>query len=370
MIFPKEFIEQVKNNTDMVDLAGEYMHLYEMGTGVWGGNCPHPNHNDSTPSFRVIEESNSWFCGGCHSGRKGDDNYGSDSIAFIMWIEDCSFYMAIKKLAERIGLDLPSDANEELYRKQKRLAEAYHKGVSSIKGYLYARGLNDEDISKWKLGYNGKLNFPLIDVYNRIIGFTNRDLNGGHPKYKNSSNSEIFNKSYFLYGIQYMDKGFDEIRLTEGPLDVILANKYGARNVLATLGTSFTESHVKVIESLKKVPVFCFDGDQAGFKSTKKAMDLLASNGIYSKLLILPDGKDLADLSVELKGDIEEYIELNSITYGQYNVQAVINKYEAKMNELTLKLYPEIKEALSSVKHYEEREVLKGRIQKLTGVAF
>ena len=208
--------------------------------------------------------------------------------------------------------------------------------------------------------------FPLFDRYKNVLSFTKRllhdeDING--DKYKNGYNTPIFNKSYYLYGIHNIDEDFNEIRITEGSMDVILAHKYGVKNVVATLGTSFTEGHIEIIKHYNMIPVFCMDGDEAGLKAINRSIQLLADNGIYSKLLILPDDKDLADISLESKDKTEDYINNNSITYGNYLIQKDLSLFNSKFNELKLQYYPKLISTLSKVPSEEEKKILKSFIK-------
>lgn len=208
-----------------------------------------------------------------------------------------------------------------------------------------------------------------MDKYKNIIGFTKRWLvvpEGRNDKYKNSKASKIFNKSFYFYGQHNITEECDEIRITEGTLDVILGTKYGIKNLVATLGTAVTDDHAESIKNMEKIPVFIMDGDEAGIKAAEKAIDKLAKIGVYSKILILPLGKDLCDLSNELHFDIENYVQANSLTYGQYKLQKVVNSFDSKLNELKLKSFKEVKTILEEIPYEPERMIMKQYIlQKL-----
>lgn len=384
-MFPQYFIDNIKKNVKLVNLIGEYTDLQKAGPLVYKGNCPHPNHEDKDPSFRVwlkgykngskVSKFDSWACMVCHYGKKGDqfENKGSDCIAFIQWAENLSWKESVIFLANKYGIPIPTDKNEKLYKEKKNLAYSY---MDNLKGeslnYLINRGLNKEDCFKWGLGFDGtKIVFPLLDRYRNVLGFTRRWVHlpeKCNDKYKNSCNSSIFNKSLYLYGIQNIDESFDEIRITEGPMDVILPDKYGLKNIFSPLGTAFTEGHVEIIKHYKKVPVFCMDGDEAGLKSINRSIEMLAANGIYSKILLLPQGKDLADIALEEKENIENYVTENSITYGNYLIQKELSLYQAKVNELKLKSYPNLIKILNKVPTQEERIILKSFVKSAMDV--
>ncbi len=375
LILSQDFIERVKNATDMLILAKRYSDLKQINNRVWQGKCPHPNHKDDTPSFNVWEKSQSWSCMACHSGKKGSrfKNYGSDCFAFMQWIENMSWYESVTTLAKEAGIELEKEKYEELYNHNKILSVSYNSYMANeIFEYLKTRGLDKSDIENWLIGFNGSsIIFPLFDNHKKILGFSKRNMKkDNNAKYKNTHNNEIFNKGSYLYGIHLLDRDFDEIRITEGCLDVILSNKYGVKNIVCSLGTSFTEKHVDLIKNLKKTPVFCMDGDAPGLKSIERSVELLSQVGVYSKIVILPKDMDMADLSNHLGHSIENYIVENSITYGQMIIQNIINKYDAKNNEIKLKLYPEIKEAMTKVKDEDEKLILASYIENRMGLKF
>lgn len=216
-----------------------------------------------------------------------------------------------------------------------------------------------------------KIIFPLLDRYKNVLGFTKRWLNmplDADDKYKNSPNSAIFNKGMYLYGLHKIDMSFKEIRITEGSMDVILSNKYGAKNVVATLGTAFTENHVELIKHYNLLPVFCMDGDDAGLKSIQKSASLLAEHNIYCKILILPPKKDMADIALELKDKLEDYINKNSITYGNYLIKDELSLYISKVNELKMKSYPNLLKIIQQIPCNNERDVLKAYIKNIMNI--
>lgn len=370
--FPDSFIEELKEKTDLVKLVKEYTQLREVGLGIWQGVCPNPEHNDGTPSFTVWQKHNSWSCYGCHSGKKGvDGNVGSDAIAFLQWIEKLDFRQAVIKLAKWNDIPIPNDKNQKEFKRNDALAFKYKKALHNnvdVLEYLYERGLDDTDIESFGIGYdnyNKRIVFPLYDKYRNIVGFNKRvtkDNEAKEVKYKNSSNSDIFNKSSYLYGIHNLDDSCNEIRITEGSMDVILAHKYGVKNVVATLGTSFTESHAKMIYKLGKTPVLIFDGDDAGRKGLYKALSYFEALGVYCKIIELPMGKDLADMANDMKFDLEKYINRCSVTAGYLQLRNIISEYQSSLYELKLYTTPKIEEVLDFVP-YTEKRVLKSFVK-------
>ena len=376
--FSEDFITTLKDSIPIDDLISRYTHLTFNGS-VLIGNCPRPHEHengvDTKPSFRVLKDSNSWFCGACHSGKKDTKsqrgkNFGSDSIAFMQWYHGYTWPQAVKELAKMYNIPIEEDKNKPLYDNQYRRSKSYTFNLTpAIKTYLYERGCKDSTIQDFMIGYNGKeLMIPLINRQGNHVGFTKRSFDPDEPKYKNSHNSKIFNKSYYLYGIHLVDRDHPEIRITEGAFDVIIPTQYGLKNVVGTLGTSFTESHVDLIRNLGKTPVLCMDGDKAGLKAIHRAAELLAANGVYSKVLILPPGKDLADLANELKEGIEEYITMNAIPYGSYLLQSMLKDYEGQVDALNQRFIGDFKSALSKIKNADEKKIMLDRIRRNTGL--
>lgn len=371
----KAFIDEVKSSVDIVELASQYADLKKVGDGIWQSPCPHPDHEDDTPSFTVWEKSQSWACMGCHSGRKDSKykNYGSDCFAFVQWIEGLSWRNSVMALAEAAGISPEEDPLEPVYKDNYRKASAYHSNILPVaRKYLASRGLDQKDAEKWMIGFDGsRITFPLFDRYKRVLGFTNRIfIEKEGAKYKNSPNSEIFNKSVYFYGIHNLDSEFKEIRITEGSMDVILAEKYGVKNVVATLGTSFTKSHVAIIKNLGLTPVFCMDGDLAGQKSAKKSIDILAEEGVYSKIFTLTDGMDMADFAIANKENTESIIAKEAVTYGQLMVNELVATYEAKMNEVKIQLYPELEKIIKEIPHKGERQVISDYVKERLNIRF
>ena len=206
-MLPQDFIDEVKQSVDMLELAGRYTDLKKIGDGIYGGRCPNPNHRDSDPSFTVFEKDQSWCCYGCHQGNKyrgkthEDTNYGSDCFAFMQWITKgkLNWRQAILKLAEENDILLPDDENNALYKTNFSLAYSY---TINLKGapldYLTNRGLDNLDCQRWMLGFDGvKIVFPLLDRYKRILGFSRRWLvtpDNCRDKYRISKTSDICNK--------------------------------------------------------------------------------------------------------------------------------------------------------------------------------
>lgn len=363
--FPDSFLQELKEKTDLVQLVNQYTKLKKVGLGVWQGVCFQPDHDDGTPSLTVWEKHNSWACYGCHSGKKGvDGNLGSDAIAFMQWAENLEWRPAVIKLAEWNDIPIPTDKNQKELEKNYNLNKKYRKDLyrdEEVLDYLYNRGLDDIDLESWLLGYdnhNKRIVFPLLNKYKDIIGFNKRVVDPnykGGDKYKNSATSTLFNKSNYLYGAHNLDKDFNEIRITEGSMDVILGHKYGLKNIVATLGTAFTEQHARAIAKTGMTPVLIFDGDDAGDSGITKALSYFEALGIYCKILKLPKGMDLADLSLDQKFGIENYIRRNAVTAGYLQIRDIVNDYNSSLYQIRLEYIPRLEEVMKYVPKTEER---------------
>ena len=344
MRFPKSFLTQLKEKVDLYDLISEYTELKKAGPYLYIGHCPHPNHNDSNASFRVYTDVNTWSCFGCHCDKKDKEqgNYGTDCIAFIEWMTNKSFIEAVKYLAERVNLPLPESKHEELLVRNYKLMKKYESDMSEeALEYLNDRGISAAEISQWNIGFDkadNRIVFPLIDSYNNVIGFNRRlitkETKGVSKKYIHSSDSDIFKKANYLYGMNHIDRTYDYIVLTEGVMDCILARKYGLRNVICGLGTSLSQNQIDTISRTGKELIVVYDSDRKGIDTMNKVMPLLADNGIRSKLVILPEDKDLADISIEYKHGIEQYILKNKMTYGYYLIKNAVNEFNKELYEL------------------------------------
>lgn len=397
-MFTKEYLDKLKAAADLREIAGEYTKVAPSGHNLWQARCPHPDHEDSTPSFRIYRtkgEGWTWCCMGCHSGKKNiaEGNYGSDAIAFLQWMSDykgsshrLSWREAVETLAEKTGI-LPEETPETIKLKSNRnLTEAYRKNLLGYpREYLYRRGLTDTEIDFWKIGFSScyekaagkevsRITFPLFDRYGNILGFSKRKLPSDDandaPKYWNSSTGGTFSKRRYFYGLNAVDASFREVRITEGVMDVILARKYGAKNVIATLGTSLTEDHARILKAMETEVCLCMDGDEAGIKAAERAAGILSKEGIFPKILTLSKGMDLADISLRLTESLEGYIRRKAVPYWLKVLQEPLSRYEAGLLELQRELLPGIKEAVKGIKSDEDNILLNSYLKERLGQAW
>lgn len=364
MNFSKEFINKLKDKINLKELVEEYTVLIHGGKNYWYGRCPHPDHNDSSPSFYI--KNNRWHCFAC--------NKGGDCIDFIQWVHpnNLSWQESIIYLANKYNVPIENKYEKE-YKRNRLIANKYKKDIDvKALNYLYSRGLNNEDIKTWDIGYDKNSNrivFPLHDKNDNIVGFNKRiiDNNKKESKYINSKTSNIFKKSHYLYGLNHINKEEKYIIITEGVMDVILATKYNLPNVVCTLGTALTKDHIPIIKSLNKTIVIIYDGDKKGKESIDKAANLLLDNNIYCKTVFLPNDYDLADISLKYRHKLKDYIESEMCTYGYYNAQNIINNYNKELYELKLKYQPQLDQIMKSIPK-QEKNTIKSFIENEIGL--
>ena len=339
MFYSDEILDEVRARNDIVDVIGSYVKLKKSGS-TWFGLCPF--HNEKTPSFSVTPRKQMFYCFGCHKG--------GSVIRFIQEYENYSFQEAVRMLAGRAGIALPEesdpseeqrknrDRKEQLLKIHKLAGTWYYYNLRSEQGrpgmaYLKKRGLTDEIMKQFGLGYAGKYSnslylylkgqgfdddilsdsglmsvdpkkglydrfwnrvmFPIMDVNSRIIGFGGRVMGEGMPKYLNSPESDIFNKRRNLYGLNIARKSREKwLILCEGYMDVISLHQAGFSNAVASLGTSLTQEHAAVLKRYTQNVILSYDSDAAGVNAALRAIPMLRAQGITVKILKLSPYKD------------------------------------------------------------------------------
>lgn len=337
-------ISEVKQHVDIVEVISEYVPLQKAGRNF---RCLCPFHNESHPSFFVFPEQQTWRCFGCGAG--------GDVFSFIIKKEGIDFGSALRLLAQKAGITLGSsepaqakdEEREKLFRINEAAAEYYHQMLLSTKGaelarnYLAKRELTLETVKEHRLGFSpnaweplkqylmargyqekelieagliiqreegnsydrfrNRLIFPIYDMQGRVIGFGARALDDSLPKYVNSPQTPIFDKSGSLYGI---DKAKATVRkenaaiIVEGYMDALTAHQHGWRNVVASMGTSLTEKQVDVLKRLTKNITLALDADAAGEEATLRVAQTLAHSldQVEVKVISMPQGKDPDEL--------------------------------------------------------------------------
>lgn len=380
-----EILDEIKH-IDIRDYLKDKHDVHFVGTNCL---CPHPDHEDHHPSFSVWERNGYyyWCCHACHVGKKnlngevGGKNYGNDIIALIRWLSDynnsdhvLTFQEAVKEACDYAGIYLPSFSSRiplaclKNFKDNKSIAESCHKILLTLKNnegqkYLFQRGLDQEDIDRWMIGYNGKrIVFPLFDRQKNILGFSNRVIdstNLNEAKYKNSKTSDIFEKKKYLYGVHNLNSSLKYVYITEGQMDVIMATKFGLKNVIATLGTAFTEEHVQILKDQYKIEniIFIFDGDLAGEKALARSSAIVRKYGFAANFVELPKNLDLCEFALIAKDKLPEEIRARTLYYFFNELKDISEEYEKTMFQIQSRILIKADELRAKLNNKNEREM-------------
>ena len=343
----------------------------EQHGNYYTARCPHPDHEDAHPSFRIwhnADKSWTWCCMACHNGPKdlmakpGHRNYGTDLIAFVQWMSDytnsphiLTFEEAVLRILEFYKMPMPTAktialTQQELYN--QKMTALYHRFFlledSEPKQYFLKRKFSMQDAETFQIGTDGdRLIFPLFDAQERIKGFITRTVRNEEPKYKHSSARDGFIKSEYLYGIHRLDRSIHTAYITEGVFDVISATRYGIKNVVACLGTSFMESHALLLKEMGiQHLIFIFDGDDAGQKALYNAIKNARKQGLAISLIRLPIQDDLDSFCQKYMFYTAEQLQLLEQTDYEYELRDMARDYKKACNALQDKyLLPILKKA-------------------------
>ncbi len=338
MYYPDELVEEIRTKSDIVDVISGYVKIQKKGSSYFG-LCPF--HNEKSPSFSVSPGKQMYYCFGCGAG--------GNVFTFLMEYENYSFQEAVKALAQRAGVSLPeAEYNEEARKRESRRARLLEVNKEAAKyfyyqlrrekgqaGYQYLRQrqLSDETIHRFGLGfanvtsddltkylkskgYEDKLiqeaglaafdekygmhdkfwnrvMFPIQDINHRVIGFGGRVMGDGKPKYLNSPETMIFDKSRNLYGLNFARTArTNNIILCEGYMDVIAMHQAGFSQAVASLGTAFTEGQANLLRRYAQEIILAYDSDGAGVMAALRAIGILKEAGLTGKVLNLEPYKD------------------------------------------------------------------------------
>lgn len=336
--YSDELIEEVRSRNDIVDVISGYVRLTKKGS-TYFGLCPF--HNEKTGSFSVSPNKQMYYCFGCGAG--------GNVFTFLMQYENFSFPEAMEALAERAGIELPkqemsAQAKKEADKRQilleinKAAGKYYYMLLRSEHGkqayeYFKKRELSDATMQKFGLGYSDKYSddlyrylrklgyddailkesglvsidevrgghdkfwnramFPIMDVHNKVIGFGGRVMGDGEPKYLNSPETKVFDKSRNLYALNFARQTKKpQMLLCEGYMDVIALHQAGFDNAVASLGTAFTSGHASLLKRYTKEVYLTFDSDGAGIKAALRAIPILKEVGLTAKVINMKPYKD------------------------------------------------------------------------------
>ncbi len=349
MRYSDDIIEEVRMKNDIVDVVSQYVKLNRRGN-TYFGLCPF--HNEKTPSFSVTPSKQMYYCFGCGAG--------GNVYNFVMEYENYTFGEALQHLADRAGVQLPKieysrEAREKAEKRAtlleiNKLAASYfyyqlrRENGSQAYTYLINRGVSEDTIKKFGLGYSDKYSddlykflksknysddllresglfnvderhgmydkfwnrviFPIMDVNNRVIGFGGRVMGDGKPKYLNSPETRIFDKSRNLYGLNIArTTRKNYLILCEGYMDVISMHQAGFTNAVASLGTALTSGHASLLKRYTQEVLLLYDSDDAGVRAALRAIPILREAGITSRVVSLKPHKDPDEFIKALGGE-------------------------------------------------------------------
>ncbi len=411
---PDSFIEELVARSDIVDVVSDYVQLSKRSGANLFGLCPF--HSEKTPSFSVRQDKQTYHCFGCGKG--------GGVINFIMEIENLSYRDAIEFLARRAGMQMPAESDEERqlrgrrakllelnraaamwffenlskpegaaaleYIRERRLlpktVKRFGLGAApnsweSLVDEMRRRGYADQDLIDAGLAKRGKsggiydsfrnrLIFPVIDVRGSVIGFSGRILNGEEPKYLNTSDTMVFQKSRNLFALNLAKKTKrDMLILVEGNVDVVMLHQAGFDCAVASLGTSLTPEQARLMKQYKDTVVIAYDSDGAGVKAAQRAIGLLEPAGLQVRVLRMEGAKD-PDEFIKAKGpEAFELLLERSANHVEYRILAAKAKYDMDTDDGRLGFLREATQILAENPSPVERELYAGRVAEMIGVS-
>lgn len=401
MFYPEEIVEEVRMKSDIVDVISGYVKLQKKGSRYFG-LCPF--HNEKSPSFSVSPDNQMYYCFGCGAG--------GNTITFLMEYENYSFPEALKILADRVGVELPkkemskeakaaADFRFSLLEINKLAANYFYYQLKHPQGklgyeYLKSRQLSEETIRRFGLGFANKASddlyqylkakgykdqilkdsglvsieergahdkfwnrvmFPIMDMNNRVIGFGGRVMGDGKPKYLNSPETKLFDKSRNLYGLNYARTSRETYMLIcEGYMDVIAMHQAGFTNAVASLGTAFTMQHASLLGRYTKQVILTYDSDEAGTKAALRAIPILKDAGIAVKVLNMQPYKDPDEFIKNLGADaFKERIDKARNSF-LFEIDVLKRSYHLEDPEQKTRFYNEIARKLLEFPEALERD--------------
>lgn len=411
MAFPEAFLQELVEKNDIVDVVSGYVRLTKRSGANQFGLCPF--HSEKTPSFSVSPDRQIYHCFGCGKG--------GGVINFIMEIENLSFPEAVEFLAKRVGMPIPEEENSAESKRRRRMldlncdaARFFHTCLKAPEGraaqaYMNARQITPPTATRFGLGaapdtwdslrnamhelgyrdqelfeaglvrkgksggfydtFRGRLMFPVIDVRGDVIGFSGRILGDGEPKYMNSPETLVFNKSRNLFAMNLAKKSKSGyIILAEGNIDVVMMHQAGFDSAVASLGTSLTAEQARLISRFTNEVVIAYDSDGAGKKASQRAIGLLEKLDVKVKVLSMTGAKD-PDEFIKLKGaDAFRNLLEKSENHIDYRLQTVTNKYDLTVDEQKVEFLKEASELVARLSGSVERQVYAMRVASLAGV--
>ncbi|MCP8616891.1 DNA primase [Salirhabdus salicampi] len=404
---PESFIHEIQNENDIVEVVGEYVKVKRQGRNYFG-LCPF--HSENSPSFSVSPEKQIFHCFGCGKG--------GNVITFVMEVEGVTFFDAISQLAERSNKSLPQNLRQKtektsLSQDAQTILEAhqwvnklYHHILKHTKegkngiDYIRERGFSDDTINTFQLGFapdgnvtasflekkgfhlqtmvkaglltqhdtkgyqdrfRGRVIFPIRNHQGKTVAFGGRIIrDSDEPKYLNSPETEIFQKSKLLFNFDIARQEIrktGEVILFEGYMDVLAAYQAGVKNGVASLGTSLTEAQARLVRRYVDTCIICYDADNAGMEATNKAAQLLHKVGCYVKIARLPRNMDPDDYIQEYGSDkFKQHVIGGSMTYFAFRLEYMKQQYNLQVESDRIQYIEKALDEIAKIDKPVERE--------------
>ncbi len=409
---PEELVEDVQARADIVEVISDYVRLEHKGRN-YIGLCPF--HQEKTPSFTVTPERQMFYCFGC--------SVGGNVLKFIMLKENLSFPESVRYLADRVGVHIPDteshtddqlDSSFEINALARdffrqalaedgaaRTARSYLEkrgippvvqdqfqigfapsGWDALWGFLRRKGLSDGELVRVGLAvkserggvydrFRNRIIFPVWDLRGRVVGFGGRVLDDSLPKYLNSPETPVFQKGKYLYGLHLAKQAIREegrAVIVEGYLDTIAAHQYGARNVVAALGTSLTRDQGRLLMRYSMDILVAFDADPAGIKATIRSLDILQDLGCRVGVVSVPDGQDPDDFLRQEGVEAWRRLVAGAIPLFEYKLQRVLVEMPSDAPQERLNIVQQVLPNIRAMNSEIDRELSIIKVSSILGL--
>ncbi len=413
MALPDSFLDELVARSDIVEVVQHYVPLKKSGSNYFG-LCPF--HNERSPSFSVSPDKQIFYCFGCGEG--------GGVIQFIMKIEGLPFLDAVRLLADRAGMEMPTDreqsdeqrrARERMLSMNRDAARWFHTLLQQPQGeqaqaYFVRRGLSKRTVTSFGLGwaenswdsllkhltglgyrpaeiekaglavrgsggglydrFRGRVMFPIIDVRGNVIGFGGRVLDDSKPKYLNSPDTLVFHKNRNLFALNLAKKSRQgRLILAEGYMDVIALHQAGFDCAVASLGTALTDEQAKLMTRYTKEVVICYDSDEAGQKAAQRAIDILNRAGMEVRVLRIPGAKDPDEYIRENGSEAFGLLLRKPQTDGEYRVAQLAAQYDLTQDDGRIAFLKAAVPMLAAMPNRIEREIYARSAAQMAGLS-
>ena len=413
MAIPESFIDELISRTDIIDLVSGYVRLAKGGGATMSGLCPF--HSEKTPSLKVNSDKQIYHCFGCGKG--------GGAISFIMEIENISYRDAIEVLARRAGMTVPEDsASGELAGKRRRMLELNREAArfffqmllspdgEAAREYLAKRGVSKTIVTRFGIGaapdewgllldaltkkgyarqelieaglarsgrkeggaydvFRNRVVFPVIDVRGSVIGFSGRIIGNGEPKYLNTPDTLVFNKSRNLFALNIAKKSKSGMLiLVEGNLDVITLHQAGFDCAVASLGTALTAEQTRLMSRYTEKIILAYDSDEAGRRAALRAIPMIEKTGMHVKVVDMGASKDPDEFLKTHKPDAFRLLIERSENHVEYQLMTIRNRLDMTSDEGRLAYLAEATDLLARLESQPEREVYGAKVAREAGI--